>query len=679
MEDKVIVDVTVKGAAEAEDDLKAINALTSQLVKNSEELENANKELEKQGKLNSSTYKENQQQIETNSKAISKNSAESRVLQENLTKQSKAAKEASLSTEQMTGALDKAVPGLGSMIQGIMGATKASLAFIATPIGAALAGIVATLALVSMWFTKTEEGGDLIAKTFSQISAAVNVVVDTLVRLVDGFVKIMQGDIIGGIQGITGALTGMGDEMAREVKLAGDLADALDQLEEAELKHGVAVSASSVKIRELMLESKNRLLTEQEKIDKLKEAHKLEVENHAESKRIQDEKLRIAVEEFSKNALYAESRRKQGETDIEYANRIIGLENERKDLRDEVGKQIIASNQIEGESIGLKERLNNMIDMHIEKMKAEDEKKSEQRIKDAEAAKLEEEETVLRREREKAALDQELQEYVDRNTAKALSDQEYNDIVIAEGEALAAKEKAQADKEYVDYQANEMKKLKLKKEVEAAKVQLTQQAFNAIGGLMDQQSKEFKAFSIIQTLYNTYLAAQAAFASQLIPLDPTSLGRAIAAAAFATLAGLGRVAQIASFKEGGDVKAFTIGGKDHSQGGTKFYGEDGTVFEAQRGEGMFILKREAHQSLLRDLSERNVEYGGRSWFSKGSSHLAFGGSAIPVSTGGQQINLSQLADIVIDAVSSLPPPVVTVEDINAGQERVSVAESNALL
>lgn len=52
------------------------------------------------------------------------------------------------------------------------------------------------------------------------------------------------------------------------------------------------------------------------------------------------------------------------------------------------------------------------------------------------------------------------------------------------------------------------------------------------------------------------------------------------------------------FKKGGSPTDgvsswFTIGGKSHEQGGTRFWGEDGTAFEAERGEGLFVLRREA--------------------------------------------------------------------------------------
>jgi hypothetical protein len=67
------------------------------------------------------------------------------------------------------------------------------------------------------------------------------------------------------------------------------------------------------------------------------------------------------------------------------------------------------------------------------------------------------------------------------------------------------------------------------------------------GKTEEEQKKAFKrtkALNIVAALVETYLAAQKAFTSQIIPLDPTSPVRGGLAAAAAIAAGLGRVAQI---------------------------------------------------------------------------------------------------------------------------------------
>ena len=57
----------------------------------------------------------------------------------------------------------KVSPAMGGMINGFVGATKAALAFIATPIGLILAGIALALAAVVSYFKRTEGGANKLA------------------------------------------------------------------------------------------------------------------------------------------------------------------------------------------------------------------------------------------------------------------------------------------------------------------------------------------------------------------------------------------------------------------------------------------------------------------------------------------------------------------------------------
>lgn len=103
-------------------------------------------------------------------------------------------------------------------------------------------------------------------------------------------------------------------------------------------------------------------------------------------------------------------------------------------------------------------------------------------------------------------------------------------------------------------------------------IQSTQEALTTIQSLTDafagksieSQKKAFnvkKAASLAQTTIETYLAAQSAFASQVVPGDPTSPIRGAIAAGLAIASGLARVAVIAKTKfEGGGATATGGGG-----------------------------------------------------------------------------------------------------------------------
>lgn len=120
-----------------------------------------------------------------------------------------------------------------------------------------------------------------------------------------------------------------------------------------------------------------------------------------------------------------------------------------------------------------------------------------------------------------------------------------------------------------------------------------------------------------------------------------------------------------------------IGGNRHSGGGTKFFGEDGTSFEAERDEKLFILNRAASMSMGPGLSRLNQAHGGKA-LSSSSSYLADGGMVArslgrQSNTGSRVIaidydllatKVSEKNGIVFsEAVSNLPNPVTDVKDI----------------
>lgn len=112
------------------------------------------------------------------------------------------------------------------------------------------------------------------------------------------------------------------------------------------------------------------------------------------------------------------------------------------------------------------------------------------------------------------------------------------------------------------------------------------------------------------------------------------------------------------FEDGGIIG---IGGKRHSQGGTKFYGEDGTTFEAERGEGIGILNRGAYASFM--------DFNNRFGSGKSSSGFFQGGGIITQGVKQETINL----DNVVQAIQAMPPAVVAVEEIQTvGRQFINV-------
>lgn len=101
-----------------------------------------------------------------------------------------------------------------------------------------------------------------------------------------------------------------------------------------------------------------------------------------------------------------------------------------------------------------------------------------------------------------------------------------------------------------------------------------------------------------------------------------------------------------------------IGGKRHRDGGTNFVGDDGTRFEAEQGEIIGVMNRNAAQHFM---AFNNAFPAGGASVSP-TNYLAAGGSVMR-SSGTNVIDYDLMKDSFAEAVSSMPAPVVQVVDI----------------
>lgn len=225
---------------------------------------------------------------------------------------------------------------------------------------------------------------------------------------------------------------------------------------------------------------------------------------------------------------------------------------------------------------------------------------------------------------------------------------------LQELEARRLQELEAAEKTGADLSLIEQKYAQQRKQIEQAvtdnKLSLASQSLSNVITIVGKESALGKTAAIAQTTIDTYQSATAAYKAMAgIPVVGPALG-AVAAAA-AVVSGLQNVAKITKAKppraERGAV--FDIGGKRHSQGGTMFYGEDGTRFEAEKDEKLFVLNRRASANLAPLLSDVNQMYGGVS-LSKSSSYLATGGSVLRSSVSSQGIDYNKVAEQMAQGV-----------------------------
>ena len=122
----------------------------------------------------------------------------------------------------------------------------------------------------------------------------------------------------------------------------------------------------------------------------------------------------------------------------------------------------------------------------------------------------------------------------------------------------ATEEEKQKVREFYSGQTKKLKKEEadfeklMQQQVSDANLQVASQALGAVSKLVGENTAAGKAAAIAATTIDTYLGAQKAYTSQLIPGDPTSPIRAAIAAGVAVAGGLANVAAIVKTKAPGD-------------------------------------------------------------------------------------------------------------------------------
>lgn len=252
---------------------------------------------------------------------------------------------------------------------------------------------------------------------------------------------------------------------------------------------------------------------------------------------------------------------------------------------------------------------------------------------------------------------------------------------------IAAAEKIGADTALIQSKYEKAKEDNTRARVNA-ELTMTAGLAGQMSTLLGEESAIGKAFGVVQATINTYLGATKALAQGGI------LG--IAQAAIVIAFGMKQVATIAKQKDpdtkiNTSVKKYAKGGqifgKSHAQGGVTFRGDNGQVFEAEGGENVYIMKKSASAE-INALSAVNEAHGGNSFGTSGLYKFADGGMAASISEANRMVrqsdnvrlsseSINQLAGVVIDAVMSMPNPVVSVQDINAGQNDVAVVKGFA--
>ena len=186
------------------------------------------------------------------------------------------------------GRLKTGVGGLTSSFKTLRGA------IIATGIGA----LVVLLTSLVQWFTKTQRGIELAGKAMASLGAVLNVLLDRIYKVIDAFAAFIDGDFDEGFDLLTESVSGLGDEMAREAKLAWELKEAMYALEKQETDLTLTQAKRKKQIQELIFLTRDESKSFEERQKALEKANELELANLNDAIKLQKERIRIMQAEF---------------------------------------------------------------------------------------------------------------------------------------------------------------------------------------------------------------------------------------------------------------------------------------------------------------------------------------------------------------------------------------------
>ena len=273
--------------------------------------------------------------------------------------------------------------------------------------------LVIALGSVATFFTKTKKGAELLEVAFTGIGAAVSVIVDRVAKFGGAIVKLFKGDVKGAFKDVKGAFTGIGEEIANDVKEAMALKKAFQALRDSERELNVETAQRRADIEALKLIAEDVSKTETERLAAAKAAFK--IENDLLDDRIANAEEAVRIQE-QQNAIN---------------------ENMEEDLDALAEKEINLAN-IRGESITKQIELNNKINAIEAEVAAKRAERNQAKLDEIAAEKKASEDLYIAQMAQAAAFEARVKILADKEKAIAKDLENFKKSTIQQGFGAAA-------------------------------------------------------------------------------------------------------------------------------------------------------------------------------------------------------------------------------------------------
>lgn len=441
----------------------------------------------------------------------------------------------------------------------------------ANPIIAVITLLTGLVIALFQPFKKMEAVSDSLNKAFGALSGAFNTfLTKILTPLIDGFVKLV--DVIS--NSVIFVLDKLNITSKDTANRFGDIADALDDLEDSEKNQAIALAESNRKLQEAREIAGDANLTIKERIAALKEAAKIEKEELDKVVAYNKKKASlmmeaIAMEMGARSGLI--DKIKEGTLEGLKAARIelASMKNVNKDKLYEIDQMIIAADSAGAQSAKIAKKTQSQI-TGLEK-----EEIAKRKAAHDEAVKKQEELDIKKLEDEKKYLEQlnkEYEAYLKRRqyAQKNAFSISQDDFSKQEDEKIKSEKDARAKKteedlvweqalianrttnlgiEYEQNKAATEAKIRLAEEERNMRVNASldiADAMVSLGSIVGEQTAAGKALGIASALINTYIGASEVIRAKSVLPEPFGTIQKIASVASIIATGLKTVKSIAS-------------------------------------------------------------------------------------------------------------------------------------
>lgn len=268
------------------------------------------------------------------------------------------------------------LPGAaGSTTKSLLETGKAMWAIVANPIGLILTGIMGAFYALYLVFKDFKPIVDKVEQSLAALGAVFEVVKNTVIGLFTGQ------------KSLTESTKGLGTAMSNAAKDAIELKKAQQELEDSQASLDVQNKRAETQMQRLLLQSKNRTLSEQERIVLIDKAMKIETDIHNRKASQNDKEVKAYEDKLiiGKNLTSNEIERLRKEG-VAYAR----LLQDKKGITDEeingLRDALLKREDINQESVSLQEKAQNRRDVLADKAQSDEEKRQAKAIQAAEKA-----------------------------------------------------------------------------------------------------------------------------------------------------------------------------------------------------------------------------------------------------------------------------------------------------